>query len=200
MTKNILFRAVIEVLGKPKEHIEQSLQNYLEQLKQNERYEVVQAEVVEAKKQAEQDLWATFAEVELKAEKVEDLIGFCFDYMPSVLEVIRPKQLNLQNEHISSFLNDLQARLHQVDMVAKQVKMENDILKKSMGGLLKNYITILLGKGDMNAEQLSRLTGINKDKLEDFLDQLIDEGRIDLKEGIYYLKKEALKGESQKQS
>ena len=73
-------------------------------------------------------------------------------------------------------------------MVAKQVKMENDLIKRSTGSLLRNYITVLLKKGNLTSNQLSKLTGLVQDKIEDFLDQMIDEGKIDMKEGIYFIK------------
>jgi len=53
---------------------------------------------------------------------------------------------------------------------------------------LNNYILVLLSKGNLTSEQLSGLTGVNKDKLEDYLDKLIDAGKVDLKEGIYFAK------------
>ena len=96
----------------------------------------------------------------------------------------------LVDNDISTFLNDLQARLHHVDMLTKHMKIETDNLKRNMSFLLKNYVLVLLNKGNLSGEQLSRLTGVAKDNLEDFLDQLIDEGKIDLKEEIYFLKKE----------
>jgi len=103
------------------------------------------------------------------------------------MEIIEPKKMNLTDSNVSEFLSDLQSKLHQIDMVAKHVKMENDMLKKSINSLLKNYIVVLLRPRNLTADQLSKLTGVAQDKLEDFLDQLIDEGRIDLKEGIYFL-------------
>ncbi len=187
MVKNLHFRAVMEVVGKPKEHVEQTTQNYVENLEKNDRYEVVNKEFGEAQEREDAGMWATFVEVEAKTEKVEDLVAFCFDYMPSQIEVTEPKELRFSDGEVSQFLNDLQSKLHQVDMVAKHVKMENDILKRSMGSLLKNYITLLLANGPKTGDQLSKMTGITRDKLEDFLDQLIDEGRIDLKEETYYL-------------
>ena len=190
MEKKILFRAVIEVLGKPKEHVNESLHNYIKNLKESDRYLVLNEEYAEIKKQEEQEMWAAFAELEIKAEKIEDLIAFCFDYMPSVIEIIEPKEFSLVDNDISTFLNDLQARLHHVDMLTKHMKIETDNLKRNMSFLLKNYVLVLLNKGNLSGEQLSRLTGVAKDNLEDFLDQLIDEGKIDLKEGIYFLKKE----------
>ena len=188
MEKKILFRAVIEVLGKPQEHVDKSLKQFVEQLKTSGTYEVISEEYADLKKQEEQELWAGFAELELKAAAIEDLISFCFDYMPSMIEILEPKELRYSDTDVSQFLNDLQAKLHQVDMVAKQIKFENDQLKKSMSGLLNNYILVLLSKGNLTSEQLSGLTGVNKDKLEDYLDKLIDAGKVDLKEGIYFAK------------
>ena len=184
-----MFRTVIEVVGKPKEHIEKSIRDYVQKLKEDTTYEVLEEDFAEIKKQDDQELWATFAELEVKASSIQDLVAFCFEYMPSIIEVLEPKQINFTDSTISEFLNDLQSKLHQVDMVAKHVKMENDMLKKNMSALLKNYIVVLLRQRNLTGDQLNKLTGVAQDKLEDFLDQLIDDGRIDLKEGIYFLTK-----------
>jgi len=189
MEKKIVFRAVMEVMGKPKDHVEFSMKKYLQNLKEDKNYEVVTEDLAELKKQDDSELWMIFAELEINTEKVDDLVNFCFDYMPSLIEIIEPRELSLDALEVSNFLNDLQAKLHSVDMVAKQLKTENDILKHNTGSLLKNYITVLLGQQNLTSEQLSSLTGVNKDKLEDYLDSLIDEGRIDLKDEIYVLKK-----------
>jgi hypothetical protein len=189
----IIFRTLVEVAGKPKEHVEQALRNYLEKLEQDELFKVLKKEVAPAKKHEESDLFAAFSELEIETDDVKRMVNFCFEYMPSLIEIIEPKQLMLGQLHISDLLNDLQARLHHVDMVAKQLKLENDSLKQNTGSMLKNYITVLLGKGDLTAKQLSSLTGISdENKLADFLDKLIDAGVIDLKEGVYHLKNGAV--------
>ena len=61
-----------------------------------------------------------------------------------------------------------------------------------MGSLLKNEIVLMLSKHNLDSEQLSKLTGVKQDALEDYLDQLIDEGRVDMKEGIYFKTENAL--------
>ncbi len=185
----ITFRAIIEVLGKPKEHIEEALKGYVQQLKQDERYKIVYEEVAETQQQEKTELWVTFAELELQVKGLEDITSFCFDYMPSVVEILEPASLTMTDLQLTQTFNDLQAKLHQVDMVAKQVKMENDILKKSTASLLHNYIQVLLSQRNLTSPQLSGLTGVEQNMLEDFLDKLIDEGLIDMKEGIYFLKK-----------
>ncbi len=192
MEKKILFRTVLEVVGRPKDYVQNAIQEYIEKLQNDDHYEVVSKEIAELEKQENQEMWMTFAELEIKTTSFSDIIGFCFDYMPSLIEILEPNELVSSNAVISSLFNDLQARLHQVDMVAKQLRLENEHLRKNTQDLLKNYIIILLGNQNLTSVQLSRFTGVNIDQLEDFLDQLIDEKRIDLKEGIYYLREENL--------
>jgi len=197
MGKTILFRAVVEVLGRPQEHVESTLKQYLDNLKKDARYKVMQVDIAKLKKQDDQELWMTFAEVEVKTEKLDHLTSFSFDYMPSLIEILEPAELALKDAEVSSFLNDLQAKLHQVDMVAKQLRLENDFLKKNTRNLLRNYLTILLRKGGgMTSTQLSTLTGVEQDKLEDYLDSLIDQGQVDLKKGVYFMKEKAIAKES----
>ena len=183
----ITFRAVVEVLGKPKEHVEESMKHYLEQLKEDKRFTIMHQESAEIKKQETQDLWAVFTELEVKTNQLENLTIFCLDYMPSLMEIVEPKQLAFTDIEFSQFLNDLQTKLHQIDLLAKHVKIENDYLKRNLGGLLGNYIQVLLKQNNLGAAQLSRLTGVAQDQLEDYLDKMMDQGKIDLKEGIYFI-------------
>ena len=189
MVKPITFRAVIEVLGKPQEHVDKAIHQYVDALKASKEYTVIHEEFADIKKQEEQELWSVFAELEVKTEKLENLTSFCFEYMPSLIEVLEPQEFNLTDVHFSQFLNDLQAKLHNVDMVAKQVKLENDQLKRNMKGLLQNYIQVLLGNRRLTSTQLSQMTGVDKERIEDFLDMLIDDGKVDLEEGVYFLRR-----------
>ena len=185
----ILFRALIEVLGKPKEHVEESLQGYIQKIKEDDSYNVISEDLAVVEKREKEELWATFAELEIKTERIDHLIDFCFDFMPSVIEILEPNELVISEQQLSTFFNDLQSKLHQVDMIAKQVKMEGDLAKKNLAFLLQNYIRLILSKSNhLSAHQLSGLTGVAQGELEDFLDKLIDKNIIDLKEGYYYLK------------
>jgi len=189
MAEKIICRVVVEVLGKPREHIEKAMKGYIEKIKKDERYTITREDSAEMKKQ-ESELWATFTELEMEMKDIQDMISFCFDYMPSVIEILEPTKLTLSDKGFSDFFNDLQARLHGVDMIAKQVKLENDGLKRTMNQLLKNYLTILLGKGDSTLEQLSKFTGVAEDKLGDYLDKLMDEGLVKMEKGVYSLNRE----------
>ncbi|MAG60966.1 hypothetical protein CL619_04220 [archaeon] len=182
----ILFRAVIEVLGKPKEHVEKMLDSILTKLQEDKRFQLKASEKHDCIPQEKTDLFATFMEVEVSTENVENMIGFCFDFMPSSIEINQPSELQLSCADFSQFLNDLQAKLHQVDMLAKKMKMERDMGAKNTAGLLRNYLLVLLTNNKLTIEQLSGYTGVEGDKLADYLDKLIDLGKIDLEGDLYF--------------
>jgi len=186
----IIFRAIMEVLGKPQAHVEEALKGYVKKLKEDTRYKVMVEEIAPSKQQEGQEMWTTFAEIEAETGDLKNIIDFCFDYMPSMVEIIEPTEISLTDVQASMFFSDLQGKLHNVDMVAKQTKLENEHLQRNMSLLLKNYILVLLTQNNLTSEQLAKLTGVNKDKIEDFLDKLIDDKKVDLKDGVYFIVRE----------
>ena len=60
MEFTITFGAIIEVLGKPQEHVEKAIKEYVEKLEKNENYQVTNKKFAKIKKQEEEGLWATF--------------------------------------------------------------------------------------------------------------------------------------------
>lgn len=187
--------AVIELIGKPKEHIEGTMKEYVEKIKNEDSIQVIDVQVAETKqmetgaKQEEmiKEMWATFAELDMLVKDPMTLTYFCFDYMPSSIEIVEPEKLSYGNNDLTEFFNDLQARLHKLDMMAKQMKSELVFLRKGMHTILKNYIKVLLHGQKLTAEQLCGLTGVEKERLEEFLDQLVDEGKVSMEGKTYTL-------------
>src|SRR3989338_11210923 len=97
---------------------------------------------------------------------IPKIIGFCFDYMPSSIEIAKPEEFAVKKSTIENFINDLQARLHNVDMVVKKQKNENTFLKKNLSKAASNLILLSLTSGGMDMERLSRVTGIAEKELE----------------------------------
>ena len=181
--QHIRCRIIIEVLGKPKEHVEKTIKEYIEKIKKDPDLIILKTDFAETKQQ--DNFFTTFAELEMVIKGIPKLIGFCFDYMPSSLEIIKPDELILNNKAISDFLNDLQARLHSMDMVVKQLKNENEFLKRNMNNVIKNVILVALAQAKLNQEQLTKITGIVKKELEMFLNTLVENKSIK-KEGDLY--------------
>lgn len=183
---HIRCKTIIEVLGKPKEYVEDSMKQYIEHIKQDSELVILNEDHSEAKEQGR--LWSKFVEIDLVIKGTKKLITFCFEYMPSSLEVIKPEKLIMSNSEISNFLNDLQARLHNVDMIVKQLKAENDFLKHNMNAILHNAILICLKINNLSLEQLAQVTGVDKKELEIFVEKLLKENKIKKENNLYMLR------------
>ena len=182
---HIRCRTIIEVLGKPKEHVEEAIAQYIGHIKEDPGLVVLSEEYSEAVEQGK--LWSKFVELELVIKGTGKLIAFCFQYMPSSLEVIKPEHLVFTNPELSNFLNDLQARLHSVDMIAKQQKAENEFLKHNMHTIIKNSIIISLRFGPLEKTHISKITGVHDKELDSFLEELLKDNRIKKENDIYSL-------------
>ena len=171
---HIRCRTIIEVLGKPKEYVENAIKDYTEHIKEDSGLAILNQDYSEIKEQGK--LWSKFVELELVIKGTKKLIAFCFEYMPSSLEILKPENLILTNAELANFLNDLQARLHSVDMVVKQ-----------LNAILHNSILICLKVSRLNLEQLSKITGVERKELEIFVEKLLKENKIKKEGEIFTL-------------
>ena len=181
----IVARVIIEMLGAPKEYIELTLKNYIEKLKKD-GIKIIKETVEPAQKQNE--LFSTFVELDIEIEKMEELFGFCFDSMPSSVEILEPEELQITAGELSDHLNDLQAKLHEVDMVVKTTRAQNKVLDKNAMNVFKNFVKYLCKEG-MTTAEMSKIVGIEERQLQKFVDILVKEDKIK-KEGDKYIKNE----------
>jgi len=182
---HIRCRTIIEVLGKPKEHVEDAIKQYVDHIREDHGLVVLSEDYSDMQEQGK--LWSKFVEIELVIKGTAKLMEFCFEYMPSSIEVLKPEHLIMTNPEISNFLNDLQARLHNVDMIVKQQKAENNFLKGNMNAIINNIIIICLKVNGLSLEQLSQITGIDQKELEIFVEKLLKENKIKKENDIYSL-------------
>mgnify|MGYP006286722435 CR=1 FL=1 len=180
-------RVILEVLGKPKDHVEKSMDIYLDKVKKDENLMVMKVDKSDIKEQKEQ-VWSIFSELELVFKKLTDMIGFCFDYMPSSVEVLKPEKLSMSNLDLASIANDLQARLHTVDMSIKKLSMENRFLKNNLNKALENSIIVLLKMNKLTSEKIAKYTGMGEEQIEPFLKKMTDKGIVIKEGGLYRLK------------
>ena len=180
----VLARVIIEIVGKPKEHVEEAISKLLDHMKKNKGVTILTEHKEEAKEH-EGELWSSFIEAEVLVESMNHLIGFCFDYMPSSVEILEPEDFRFKSREIASILNELQAKLHNLGIVIKRLKNENTFLKQNSSNLLLNYLTILLVNKKLNLEDLAKLTTISKEELKPFIEKLVKDGKIK-QEGEFY--------------
>jgi hypothetical protein len=127
---------IIEVLGKPKDYIEKVIDAAIEQLGKEKGTALIKKQVHEATiAQDSKDVFITFGEAEIIVENLARLIAIIFDYMPASIEITEPLNLTMRLEDANALLNDLAARLHHYDALAKKTRLEREVLMKKLGAL-----------------------------------------------------------------
>jgi len=127
--EKITINSMIELVGTPKKHIEDTMQNVIKLIKENEKFELINQKIAEPKQitvpGAEQikDVWSTYGEFEVSFEKLEDIEKFCLDFMPSSIEILKPEKIQLPATDLEDFINDILQKLHQYDMVLKKITL-----------------------------------------------------------------------------
>lgn len=129
--KKLLIRAVFEILGSPKEHVESTMKLVLDKLKEIEEVEIIKSETFDAK-EVKGKLWSTFSEVEMNVKDIEILMHICFNFMPSSIEIIEPSKMITESNRLTNFFNDLLGRLHKYDMLVKNLNAQNILLDREL--------------------------------------------------------------------
>ncbi|MBD3319262.1 hypothetical protein GF342_05125 [Candidatus Woesearchaeota archaeon] len=173
--QSITGRFIVEMLGKPKEYIESTLKKYVDKFREN--LDITSAEFAKPKEQ-EGGLFSVFAELEITFKNMSDLFGFCLDAMPSSVEIMDPETLTFESVYLADFLNDIQTKLHNTDMVVKTLSAQNKTLDKNAQTIVRNFIINLLAAGPKTIEELSKPIGIKPPKLQNFLTKLIEEKMV----------------------
>ena len=184
----ILARAIIEVMGKPKEHVEKILGAVVQKAREYRDIEVKNVDKADAEQQKDAELWSAFAELEILVNGIPRLFGFCLDFMPSSIEILEPDSFSIQAKDFSDLTVDLLERLNNLTILSQKLRGESTFLKKNFGILIRNTIFSFLKNKELAADELAKLTGIDKKEIESFLADLIKEKKVEEKDGIYRIK------------
>lgn len=184
--QKILARVIIEMLGTPKEHLEKTMQTFLEKIKGE-----LQVKKVHVEPAIEQDTYfSIFAEIEIYFPKLESIFGFCFDNMPSSIEILEPQILTFKNHALSNALNDLQAKNHQNDMLIKNLKSTNQLLDQNAMNLFRNFVKYITKEEGKSVDEISQAISIPVKEVQPFINRLVEANVISLKQGKYIFQNE----------
>lgn len=123
----------LEVLGAPKEHVEETLRKILAKFKEEKGSVITDLKVFDCEEQ-DNKMWSTFADVSFDIENSKKLMDICFDYMPSSIEIIDPAGFEVDSALFGEGLNDMLANLHKYTMVIKKLQSENIFMMKKLKG------------------------------------------------------------------
>ena len=186
--QKVTANVVIQMMGAPKKHIEDTLKLYIDKIRTDyKEIKLLNEYRSKAKKQKDGKLYDVFAELEIESQGVEHLVWFCFDYMPASVEITSPEQLIYDSPDLTAFLNDLQSKLHKIDMMIKNLNAENQVLKKNGVTLMKNIIILQLRSGKKSASLLAKNAGVPEEHIKRFLASMEKDGKVKQEKGHYLL-------------
>lgn len=128
---------MMEVLGKPPEHLKKTLENISEKLNQEKEVEVKEKEIHEAKElEKKKGFYTCFSEVEFETDSIVRVVGLMFKYMPAHIEIISPEKISLNNNDFTMLFNELARRLHAYDEVARVAQAQRNQLAKKLQNIM----------------------------------------------------------------
>ncbi len=179
-----------EVVGKPKEHVDKTLKEFIKGVKESEQIAVLEEHLHKAMKSDfkatnnDSDFFSAFAEVDMLVKNLETLTWLSVNYMPSSIEVIEPDTFSFKALDLQNWQNDVLSRLHNVDA---RMKQQADFLRNNLVALMHNVILLSLARGKKQLSELQKDTSLVSESLEPQLKKLIELKRIKHKDGVYSL-------------
>jgi hypothetical protein len=131
--KKIKAKFIIEILGRPPEHIKEALNTLVIKMGSDKGVSIIDKEYHEPKPVKEtENLWIAFADVELEFETIHTFFATIMTYMPAHVEIFEPENFKLNVAGINELANFFVATLHKYDAIAKRLVGERSILLKQL--------------------------------------------------------------------
>jgi|GEM_PF-2681601 len=126
-------RFIIELVGKPIEHVQKAIVMVGESFgKDQKEVKVAKRSVREPVQLPDSEFFSAYVEFEADVKDISTIMGLIFDYMPSSVEIMEPATLVERTPFINGLLNDLAGKLHQYDYHLRELKAQNDLYKKTL--------------------------------------------------------------------
>lgn len=131
MAEKINAILIMEILGKPPEHIKKTISDLVEKMSGEKGINLINKKIVEPKQVEGKEVFTSYAEVELETN-MESLMMLIFGYMPSHIEITTPEEIKIKNSDLNLFFNELAKKLHQYDEIAQTLIIERKMLAKQI--------------------------------------------------------------------
>lgn len=129
--KKISAFIIIEVLGRPPEHLKETLKKISEDISKEKGIKITRQDVKEPTLIANQkDLYSSFIEIDIDAENIMSLLLVLFKYMPAHIEIISPEEITLTNNNLNEMLNEITRRLHGYEEIVRLLQIEKTKIEK----------------------------------------------------------------------
>ncbi len=137
-TRGIRATLIVEVLGRPPEHLTETLNKISEAIGKEDGVKIEEVKTKEpVELQNEKGFYSSFSEITVEVREIATLVILMFKYMPAHVEVIYPELIALTNNGWSDILSELIRRLHGYDEVARVLQIEKKVLENKLRDVLE---------------------------------------------------------------
>lgn len=179
----ILARTIIEVLGAPKEYVEEAIQKVVDRVHKIQDAEVVSESTYEAEEKGK--LFVTFSEIEVWFKDIDQILLFLFDFTPSSIEIMQPTTVSLDCHVISGMCNDFLLKMHDLGMKLKDLSAKTTLLQNNADALVRNLFKLALSE-PKSLDEISKVTGIPNENAEAILKNFKKVGLVEKKGDKYH--------------
>ncbi len=138
-TKKIRAALILEVIGRPPEHLTETLEALIKQMGEEKGVKVVSKKInPPAPLKNQKDFYCSFAEVEVEVEDILYIAILMFKYMPSHIEIISPQSISLSNAEWSDIFSELTRRLHGYEEITRILQSERAIMERRLKEALES--------------------------------------------------------------
>ncbi len=124
-------RAIIEILGFPDTHVKEVAEKVIEKLKTEDRISVLKENIHDPKK-VKETFFSCFIEIEMKITDLNKLMGFCFDYLPSSLEILDTEKVTIPVREFHFAMSEMIEKLHQYNITVNNLTATVKNLEKEI--------------------------------------------------------------------
>jgi hypothetical protein len=135
MEEKLKANMILEIMGRPPEHVKESLNTIVVKMGSEKGTNVVDKKYHDPKPIEEKnvkDLFVAFAEVGVEFDSLTHFLSVIMGYMPSNVEVYEPEKFKLNSSDVNEMSNFLMGKLHRYDEMAKRLIGERDILIRQL--------------------------------------------------------------------
>ncbi len=144
MDQKIQAAFIIEVIGRPANHLIETLNNLLDKISKEKGVKINSKKLNEPiLLKGQEEFYTSFAEVEVEVDEVMTLIRLMFQYMPAHVEIISPEKITQTNQDWMEVMNELLRVLHGYDEVARVIQNEKNILEQQLRSLLAQKKSVI---------------------------------------------------------
>lgn len=137
-TKNIKVSIIIEIAGRPPEHLTETLEDIIKKIGEEKGVEIINKQINDPVLMKNQkDFYTSFAVVEIEIDDIAILSHIAMNYMPAHIEIIEPELIAFTNNGWNDLFNGILQRLHKYDEVARIMQSEKKILENKLKSLLE---------------------------------------------------------------